>query len=390
MILNRLSPLRGWRRVSTFSNDLYRRQMLVRDRKPRCLVQVVSLQATAPVETMLKYDRRVLEFDFRSRAVRADVGRTAEPRPGIYLHEELDAIRSSGRESLLLNGNNLGYWGNQYLVDGSGLDGSGLVWKARGPIFDDGQLELYASSTTHTFLCADRRENASQGDLRKDAFSFAQIGFSAGRRMEDSGVWLKPRTPELPRAAISGLPLLSAGKPVWRSHIADAWDPRLIFDGEAIVGKDRSGILEEFTRNTLKSSQLARHALTVVGLTKRRQLSVLVAEKSRRSEGLTIDQMAELASSVGLVDAIVLGAAGDAQIGSTAEGILVEPLVGNHVVASARTVPAHLLDEKRLRLRKVKARPVPCTLRFDLLRAGDEPPTARMRISPQTSPARSR
>ena len=62
----------------------------------------------------------------------------------------------------------------------------------------------------------------------------------------------------------------------------------------------------------------------------------------------------------------MLGAAGDAQLATTEEGFLTEPLVASHAKESAQQVPDHLLHG-RLRGRAVWARPVPCYVQFDLV-----------------------
>lgn len=374
MLLWYRGPKRAHQRVETVRNRLYTRRRFISSSSTPCVIQVLTLNASAAVETSIEYDQRALDFDFRKKAVRPDIGRATEPRPGIYLHERLSALDRQNRESILVNGNNLGYWGNQYAISGPGL-----VWKRRGAIFDDGRLDEHASAQPHTFLCAQPVAKFPRRVLA-DEFSMQEIKLAAARPIEDSGVWIWPNPADkLPRTAISGLPLLSQGKPVWRAHITDAWDPRLIFEGAAIVGLDRSHIAPEFTaRKLLTSGKLARHAMTVVGLDRRGRLSIVVAERSRRSKGITIEDAARFGMDFGLIDAIVLGAAGDAQLGSTAEGVLIDPLIESHVASSARTIPPKWLAFQQARQRAVKARPVPCVLRIDHLRPEDDRPTQRM------------
>jgi hypothetical protein len=104
--------------------------------------------------------------------------------------------------------------------------------------------------------------------------------------------------------------------------------------------------------------------MTVIGLDRRGDIVLLVVERSQRSPGMTVDEAAVLLSERFHVrDAIVLGAAGDAQLATTHEGLLVEPWVTRYAKDAARPVRPDLLHPK-LRRRGVWARPVPSYVAF--------------------------
>ena len=94
---------------------------------------------------------------------------------------------------------------------------------------------------------------------------------------------------------------------------------------------------------------------------------------------MTVAEAAELLSRRFAVrDAIVLGAAGDAQLATTEEGVLTQPVVASYAQPSARRVPDRLLCEG-LRDREVWARPVPSYVEFRITAATDYallPPSA--------------
>ena len=108
---------------------------------------------------------------------------------------------------------------------------------------------------------------------------------------------------------------------------------------------------------------------------------LLVVEKSHRSRGITVAEAARLLRRRFHVrDAIVLGAAGDAQLATTAEGFLTVPLVTDYARSAARAVPDDLLCDE-LKGQPVHARPVPC---YVLLRPhGAEAPAPETSSPPE-------
>ena len=87
--------------------------------------------------------------------------------------------------------------------------------------------------------------------------------------------------------------------------------------------------------------------MTVIGLDSEGRVVLLVVEKSHRSRGITVAEAARLLRRRFHVrDAIVLGAAGDAQLATTAEGFLTVPLVADYARSAARTVPDELLCDE--------------------------------------------
>ena len=100
--------------------------------------------------------------------------------------------------------------------------------------------------------------------------------------------------------------------------------------------------------------------MTVMGLAANGDVVLLVVEKSTRSRGITVAEAARLLRRRFEVrDAIVLGAAGDAQLATTAEGFLTVPLVADYARSAARRIPDDLLCDE-LKGQPAYARPVPC------------------------------
>ena len=84
--------------------------------------------------------------------------------------------------------------------------------------------------------------------------------------------------------------------------------------------------------------------MTVMGLDAKGDVVLLVVEKSHRSRGITVAEAARLLRRrFDVRDAIVLGAAGDSQLATTAEGFLTVPLVADYAKATARRIPDDLL-----------------------------------------------
>ena len=129
------------------------------------VTSVVTAPAARPPQILVIPGHRVrmsvkaaedaLEFDFRSRVIRPDLGPDYCRRPGIYLHDVLANLSDS--RAILLNGNNVGYWGNQFVID----DGR-LVYKLKGPLFDDGRLHAHATGDHAFFVDSQRNPHRFQ------------------------------------------------------------------------------------------------------------------------------------------------------------------------------------------------------------------------------------
>jgi hypothetical protein len=325
----------------------------------RFLVRYTRSQLTAQVIVLPQNQLRMsvrahsgaLDVNFTSNQVtHPEEVETYLDRPGFYLHERLVELKEADASAIVFNGNNIGYWGNQFVIQNRKLK-----YKRRGPIFDDGRLGAHANGD-HAFFLASRdtfriESLALVGTQRDNSMSLENLTASAA---------------QLPRFGLSGFPLLRGGRRVWRDHGALAWDPGLLFDLGRIRGFNAIE-LRDYVLDLLKSgAELARHPMTVIGIDVCGRVVLLVVERSRHSRGMTVAEAADLLSRRFAVrDAIVLGAAGDAQLATTEEGVLTEPLVASHARPSARRVPDELLSGD-LRGREVYARPVPCYVQFEL------------------------
>jgi Phosphodiester glycosidase len=287
---------------------------------------------------------------------------TYRDRPGFYLHEKLAELADKGISAIILNGNNIGYWGNQYVIEDKQFK-----YKQRGPLFDDGKLLAHANGD-HAFFVE------TNGTFRIKSLALAGTQRAEGATLEN----LRVVTPRLPRFGLSGFPLLRDGKPVWRKHGALAWDPGLLFDLGRIEGYTTIELRNMVEELLDSGAKLARHPMTVVGIDAFGQVVLLVVERSRFSGGMTVEEAAVLLRRRFQVqDAIVLGAA---QLATTEEGFLTEPLIAEHAIPTARRIPDELLAPD-LKGRDIYARPVPCYVVFELtdcpswhsLRALDEP-----------------
>lgn len=299
-----------------------------------------------------------LNIDFkRHQVVDPTIVDTYLHRPGFYLHEKLAKLRKSGDSAILFNGNNIGYWGNQYVIRDHRLQ-----YKRRGPIFDDGDLLSHAHNGDHAFFLA------GEAGFRIERLALVGVRRPAGQTLEALDVPGR----DLPRFGLSGFPLLRQGKSVWKEHGPLAWDPGLLFNLGRISRELTVTDLRAHVSELLESGvDLARHPMTVIGINGQGQVVLMVVERSADSRGMTVAEAADLLRRrFNVEDAIVLGAAGDAQLATTEEGFLTEPLVAEYAKSSARAVPDDLLHE-RLRGQPVSARPIPCFVQFDLV-ATDE------------------
>ena len=113
-----------------------------------------------------------------------------------------------------------------------------------------------------------------------------------------------------------------------------------------------------------RDAPLARHPMTVIGLDQRGDIVLLVVERSQRSPGMTVAEAADfLGERYRVQDAIVLGAAGDAQWRRPTRASSWN--LGSHGYAkdAARPVRPDLVHPA-LRRRGLWARPVPSYVAF--------------------------
>jgi Phosphodiester glycosidase len=308
------------------------------------LVAQVLRVPSARLSMSVREDQAVMELDFRRTVTRPDlVGAAYRERPGYHLTDVLGELRSSESSAILFNGNNVGWWGNQFVIRRKQLR-----FKPKGPIFDDGDLPTHVSGL-HAFLLPG-----------SPSYQIVDIKLHGTKREsgDTSEMDLRALRP-LPRCGLSGFPLIRHGRPVWEQHGEKAWDPGLLFDLGA-SRMDGHGVISEFVRVLIKAGeQLVRHPMTVIGLDETNNVVLLVVEKSHRSRGMNVAEAARLLRRRFAVrDAIVLGAAGDAQLATTLEGFLTVPLVAPYARDAARPIPDDMLSSGLGNA--VSARPVPC------------------------------
>lgn len=326
-------------------------RFLVRYEQSRLIAQVIIVTQDRLRMSVHAHDD-ALAVDFATHQVTDPTHMdNYRDRPGFYLHERLARLLRAGISAILLNGNNIGYWGNQFVIQNGELK-----YKRRGPIFDDGRLEVHTTAK-HAFFVGD------DSGFRIESLALVGTQRENGRTLVDVVVG---GDGHLPRYGLSGFPILREGRRVWEEHAEYAWDPGLLYDFGRIrdvsAGQLRQMVRERVTSKT----PLARHPMAVVGIDARRQVVLLVVERSNQSRGMTVAEAADLLSRRFAVrDAIVLGAAGDAQLATTEEGVLTDPFVAPHAKHVARRIPDALLGEA-LRGRAVWARPVPSYVEFRL------------------------
>jgi len=331
------------------------------------LVARVLVVPASQLTMSVREDQDVMDLDFRQTVTRPDlVGAAYRERPGLFLTDVLRDLRSSGSPAILFNGNNVGWWGNQFVIRRKQLR-----FKPKGPIFDDGDLHTHASGRHAFFLPGPR------------GFQIVEIELE-GKKVDvgDTGEMDLRALRPLPRCGLSGFPLIRNGQRVWEQNGEQAWDPGLLFDVGSLR-KDGYGAISEFVRGMINvGMELVRHPMTVVGLDESGNVVLMVVEKSARSRGLSVAEAARLLRRrFDVSDAIVLGAAGDSQLATTAEGFLTVPLVADHARRAAKVIPDDLLCEE-LKGHPAYARPVPC---YVLLKPTAE---ARPALSQTGSPGR--
>jgi len=116
---------------------------------PQCqLVAQVLVIPSRRFGMTVREDQDVINLDFRHTVTRPDLaGAAYQQRPGQYLTDVLRDLRQSASSAVLLNGNNVGWWGNQFVIRRKQLR-----FKPKGPIFDDGDLPAHVSGLHAFFL----------------------------------------------------------------------------------------------------------------------------------------------------------------------------------------------------------------------------------------------
>lgn len=115
-----------------FDGDLYQRWELQTDTFRGHLLKYTSKE----VSFVAGFHPGVLDIDFDKQSVRGDVaGRSYIPRPGFYMSQLL--ADRKGQSAVILNANNIGYWGNQFLIINNEL-----VYKTMSALFYDTAEEI--------------------------------------------------------------------------------------------------------------------------------------------------------------------------------------------------------------------------------------------------------
>ena len=170
----------------------------------------------------VREDQDVVDIDFRHAVTRSDLaGAPYQERPGHYLSDVLRDLRESATPAVLLNGNNVGWWGNEFVIRRKQLR-----FKPKGPIFDDGDLPAHVSGLHAFFLPG------------PSGFQIVDIQLHGSPKEANDSIEMDLRAVrDLPRCGLSGFPLIRRGKTVWEQHGEKAWDPGLLFD----LGASRLG-----------------------------------------------------------------------------------------------------------------------------------------------------
>ena len=239
-------------------------------------------------------------------STRADV-------PGHYRDGRESSLPTDSRSSLwggravLVNGNNIGYWANQFAVRRDNL-----LHKERGPIFDDGDLD--GTREAHTLLLLVRRRFGVRGD---SARSGADGGLDTVVAVIHDTYHSEPtrRSPASPVLRRKAMPV-AVGPP------GTGVGPPPGLEVGRLVGSP-AGDRRSLVRRHLgpPAAPLARIPMTAVGVDRDGLAVLAVVEQSTRSRGISLAGMAE-SCSLRRGRAVVLGAAGDAQLATTDGGFL--------------------------------------------------------------------
>ena len=346
----KLDPLR-LRFPEEYSGPLYSRRGFVgRDYPIRG--HIVNMPSGTDIRLGVAAARDALDLDFSRYTSRPDVSdRIYVPRPGFYVTQLARALFAVTDSFLIVNANNVGYWGNQFLISGGRL-----VYKTTTPIFSTGN---HCLKDTYPFIVQD---------------STGAIGFER-LKIQMSGAWssfilrFESDRDDPIVSGISGYPLIEEGRPVWKDHVDDAWDPKLLYSLARLEGLGQQDINAAVRAAHDSRQPLQRHGLTFLGIHKTGTLAIVVVEEGPEySRGIDMDEAANLLLSLDMEFAIVLGGKGDVQMASADEGLLARPLVSEHDRDSARPVDLTAFRNSRIADPKLLERPVPAFLALTALR----------------------
>lgn len=279
--------------------------------------------AGAPAEAMWSYGSQdALDLDFSKEATRPDVpGKPYSGRPGVYLSKMTRAFRDVLGPCVAFNGNNLGHWGNQFLI----INGR-LSWKRVPALFCDNYV---SPDGRYLFLCQDYSGTYSCDWLE------VELAPTARRQQPDLSDGTRTRVAPY-RVGISGFPLTLRGASIWAEHITQAWDPKLVYHLNDLSHVPQAEIPARLEAAHRSGSQLQRHGLTFLALDRDGRLCVLAVEEHEGSRGINLREAATLLIDTEMECSIVLGGKGDVQLVSSDEGVLIKPLISHHDRDSAR------------------------------------------------------
>jgi hypothetical protein len=314
-----------------YSGRVYRRWTIL---VPTMPLRAHWIEFLPDVLISLSVAQDALRLDMSKESARRDVpGTSYVGRRGFYVSRVCRIVRDTLGDCLVFNGNNIGYWGNQFAIQGGAL-----VFKANPPIFfDPSRLRpgpyWFAGQMNNGEFILERMELTPEvGTDQRTSWS---VSSSDASRLKNL------------RCALSGFPLIIDGRPVWRDYVEDAWDPKLLYRIGDVQGLDPTtfgGLLRAAAND---GRHLERHALTFLAKTETGGMGVLLAEEgSASSAGLALDAGAALLSELGAGSAIVLGGKGDVQAVSSEEGALLVPLISSHDREDARPLDAVVIGQR--------------------------------------------
>ena len=283
------APIRSPRRLDLAGYVCrdYRREVLHTPHAPGHALRSSVIPGMPADDGRLPPIRMSIKVDFRTtHGARRDLGgdKVPAPDPGSTCRMSSLVTRADGRSVVpSSNGNNVGYWGNQFVID-------------------YGEFPLQAPrarcSTTGS-SCGCMRPARPRLLLRSQWLSDHQ---SCGGRKPPVGrghrVGLSAR-PRTGRAAS----LRTVGFPPAAERPGDLARPRPARLGPALCCSTPRGSLPRgrYDYTMLRSvieelvacdAPLARHPMTVIGLDQRGDIVLLVVERSQRSPGMTVDEAA--------------------------------------------------------------------------------------------------
>lgn len=338
-----------------FEDALYTRWLLSGTKIP-FVSHFVRFHPQSVLRMWVGADQEALDLDFEFQSPRRDIpGRAYVRRPGFFLSRLTRVLRDMLGSCVVMNGNNIGYWGNQFLIVNEKL-----VYKKTACLFYD-PLDTLAGQYAFIVQLLDGTFVARWIDMEDSPESTQRIAIRPRNTDQVHGV----------RAGISGYPLIRSGTIVWKDHVSQAWDPKLLYhigDPSVLTSQVISGRLVVAHET---GQPLQRHGLTFLALDACGNLyAYVVAEQEGFSRGINVDEASQILTQLGMRDAIVLGGKGDAQLVGGQEGVLIRPLMSAHDLDSARPIDYLDVDPSRLvgqeREDKLLERPVPSFVAFGL------------------------